>query len=493
MGWRGANVRKEPKSASALVETLAEGTLVTVLETVQGDEVSGNTRWHRIQYRSEQTGYVSASLLVPLAMDVKFESVPNEDLARYSRLYGSEEVLEEGSLVLAKVDLDGRGDNELILVYTDSATCGSAGCDGTYARVTRADGEKLSDQIQCNWVEVGADISQGFRNLICAQSYSGIQTRYVFAWDGCSYRRITEAEPGNEPEMSDEAYECKGQQQSPSTPALVTSVPVATSPSVPAAFEAQPPGKPFRDALKSGGEGPEMVVIPSGSFLMGSPANEAERTDDEGPQRQVQVASFAMGRTEVTLAQYDRFATATGRERPSDEGWGRGERPVINVTWEDASAYAQWLSEQTGQRYRLPSEAEWEYAVRAGTPGPFSFDAPISPAKANYNSNAVYAGSRKDSAGDREKTVPAGSLPANPWGLHEVHGNVWEWVADCWHDDYQGAPGGGEVWAGGDCGRRVLRGGSWDVDPVWLRSASRNWFAPLNRDSLVGFRLARTF
>ena len=256
-----------------------------------------------------------------------------------------------------------------------------------------------------------------------------------------------------------------------------------------AAPNAAPRGRRFRDCEAC----PEMVVIPSGSFLMGNPDNEAERGNDEGPQRRVRVSSFAMGRTAVAFAEYDRFAKATNRQLPSDAGWGRGGRPVINVSWEDANAYAQWLSAQTGRHYRLPSEAEWEYAARAGTTGPFSFDGAISPAKANYDTNYTYDGSRKDSAGYRGQTVPVGSLPANPWGLHEVHGNVWEWVQDFWHDNYAGAPSDGSAWtSGGDCRGPVLRGGSWDFPPDCLRSAARSGDLPTFRSDYVGFRLARS-
>ena len=250
----------------------------------------------------------------------------------------------------------------------------------------------------------------------------------------------------------------------------------------------------FHDTLKDGSAGPEMVVIPAGSFMMGSPPSEEGRSDDEGPQHRVSVSRFAMGKYEVTFAEYDGFARATNRELPGDRGWGRGNHPVINVSWEDAQAYAKWLSEQTGQTYRLPSEAEWEYAARAGTTGPFSFSGPISPDRVNYDSSYSYGNSRKDSSGYRAKTVEVGSLPANAWGLYEVHGNVWEWVEDCWHDNYNTAPTDGSAWTSScDAGRRVLRGGSWDNSPWWVRSANRFGNTPTDRGYFLGFRLARTF
>ena len=197
----------------------------------------------------------------------------------------------------------------------------------------------------------------------------------------------------------------------------------------------------FHDSLKDGSQGPAMVVIPSGSFQMGSPAGEPRRDGDEEPVHEVMLYPFAMGRTQVTFDQYDRFAKATGRKKPYDRGWGRGERPVIHVSWQDATAYAAWLSDQTGQSYRLPTEAEWEYAARVGTSTPFWTGDCIHTDQANYNGNYYdYNGCGARTGMWRKQTVPAGSLPANPWGLHETAGNVWEWTQDCWHGSYQGAP-----------------------------------------------------
>jgi formylglycine-generating enzyme required for sulfatase activity len=248
------------------------------------------------------------------------------------------------------------------------------------------------------------------------------------------------------------------------------------------------PGDTFRDCDVC----PEMVVLAGGTFTMGSPAGEAGRDSDEGPQRQVTIAPFAIGKTEVTFEQWDACVTAGGcnGHRPSDAGWGRGSRPVINVSWNDAQAYVAWLSNKTGRTYRLPTEAEWEYAARAGTTTPFSFGATISTAQANYDGDYTYGSGSKGE--DRRRTVPAGSLPANPWGLHEVHGNVWEWVEDCYHASYQGAPTNGRAWVDQSCTARVLRGGSWVNDPGDLRSAGRGWGEPDTRDDNGGFRVART-
>ena len=277
--------------------------------------------------------------------------------------------------------------------------------------------------------------------------------------------------------------------------------PVAPSTTTPGpsggpAPEAQGAPRPFSDGMTIGGQGPDMIALPAGCFLMGSPPQEVGRDDDEGLQHRVCLGSFSIGRTEVTFAQYDRFAEATGRRKPGDEGWGRGDRPVINVNWQDASDYADWLSAQTGRRYRLPSEAEWEYAARAGTQGPFWTGNCIRTDQANYNGRAGYGGCYEGPPGvNRRHTVPVASLPANPWGLYEVAGNVREGTQDCWHPDYEGALADGGAWLDGakaDCARRVVRGGSWFYAPRWLNSASRYWFTRVVATFAVGFRLART-
>ena len=176
------------------------------------------------------------------------------------------------------------------------------------------------------------------------------------------------------------------------------------------------PGKTFRDCP----ECPEMVVIRAGSFMMGSPTSEPGRWEGEGPQHRVRIPqTFALGKYEVTFAEWDACMKTGGcKHRLGDEGWGRGNQPVIDVDWDDAKAYVRWLSQKTGQAYRLPSEAEWEYATRAGTTTAFYFGNDINPRQANYG-------------GNEGKTVAVGRYPANAFGLHDVHGNVWEWVEDC--------------------------------------------------------------
>jgi len=227
-----------------------------------------------------------------------------------------------------------------------------------------------------------------------------------------------------------------------------------------------------------------MVTIPGGSFLMGSPADEPGRLDNEGPQRRVEIRSFRLSKVEITFEQFDAFATATGRVRPDDAGWGRGNRPVISVSWDDATAFAEWLSEQTGERYRLPTEAEWEYAARAGSTTSY----PWGSEPGSNNANCSRCGSEWGS----KQTAPSGSFPPNEFGLHDMHGNVWEWVQDCYKNDYIGAPSGGSAPAQCDTTSRVLRGGSWQVGGVAIRSASRIRRTPISANNTFGFRVAQT-
>ena len=243
---------------------------------------------------------------------------------------------------------------------------------------------------------------------------------------------------------------------------------------------------------------PEIVAIPPGTFLMGSPIDEEDRKNNEGPQHEVRIEQpFAIGKHTVTFAEWDAAVAAGAKlEKPGDQGWGRSDRPVINVSWEDVQAYLDWLNEKAGlagklEAWRLPSEAEWEYTCRAGTTTPFSFGETISTEQANYNGNHIYGVGKKGRY--LRKSAPVGDYPPNAFGLHQMHGNVWEWCADPWHDTYDSAPTDGSVWKeGGDASRRVLRGGSWDSIPNWLRSALRNWFNTSSRNVSIGFRLART-
>ena len=228
---------------------------------------------------------------------------------------------------------------------------------------------------------------------------------------------------------------------------------------------------------------PEMVMIPGGSFRMGCVSG-LNCQDDEKPVHEVRVASFELSKYEVTFEEYDRFTAATSGRSPNDKGWGRGRRPVIYVSWIDAVAYTKWLSEQTGERYRLPSEAEWEYAARAGSTTKYGWGNDIGHNRANCDG----CGSQWDD----EKTAPVGSFNPNAFGLHDMHGNLWEWVQDCWNDSYQGAPADGTAWTIGDCERRVLRGGSWSSQPGLLRAADRGRDSTGRRYIDDRFRVART-
>jgi formylglycine-generating enzyme required for sulfatase activity len=242
---------------------------------------------------------------------------------------------------------------------------------------------------------------------------------------------------------------------------------------------------------------PDMVTIPAGAFLMGAPEGEEGSNDDERPRRRVTVPQpFGLGRTAVTFAMWDAavaagFQPPKGAARPNDEGWGREERPVINVSHEDAEAYCKWLNQRLGLplgAYRLPCEAEWEYACRAGTQTPFSFGETVSSVQANYDARRVYGAGQKGEY--RKRTVQVGSLPSNSWGLHEMHGNVWEWVEDAFGPYPVGATDSRPV-VHSKTSLRVMRGGSWRYDPQDLRSACRgknpSEFSHLD----VGFRLAR--
>ena len=250
---------------------------------------------------------------------------------------------------------------------------------------------------------------------------------------------------------------------------------------------------------------PEMVVVPSGNFMMGSPRSEEGRYDSEGPRHRVTIRSpFAVGVYEVTRGEFGRFVSSTNRSMGDaclidgeDEGSGRGwwnpgfsqtdSHPVVCVSWGDAQAYVRWLSRQTREAYRLLSESEWEYVARARTETPYWWGDDIGRNRANCGG----CGSHWDGKG----TAPVGSFAVNGFGLHDIHGNVWEFVQDCWNDSYEGAPGDGSAWESGECSRSVGRGGAWLNSPVALRVASRGWgdSKSKKRYSFVGFRVTRRF
>lgn len=255
------------------------------------------------------------------------------------------------------------------------------------------------------------------------------------------------------------------------------------------------PGETFKECDVC----PEMVVVPAGRFLMGSPEAEVGRGRTEGPQREVTIARpFAVGRFEVTFAQWDACVAAggcappeEGPYSPPDQGWGRDTRPVINVSWQDVKRYVRFLNGLIGGKaYRLLTEAEWEYAARAGTTTAFATGPSIAPTQAQYGHRWAYQGSPVLATAP-DRTAPVGSFPANAFKLHDMHGNVLEWVEDCFRYSYAGAPADGSAAVTNACSTRVLRGGSWLDYPQELRSALRNGSTPTYRNISFGFRLAR--
>ena len=252
------------------------------------------------------------------------------------------------------------------------------------------------------------------------------------------------------------------------------------------------PGDSFRECAN---DCPEMVVVPAGEFTMGSPATEKGR-GNEGPQHSVAIPRpFAVSKFEVTFADWDACVAVGGcphedrasdhEDRASDSGWGRGRQPVIGVSWDDAQAYVAWLSWMTSKTYRLLTETEWEYSARAGSQAAYSWGDEIGKGNANCNGCG--------SQWDNKRTAPVGSFAANAFGLHDMHGNVWEWVEDCDHENYNGAPKDGSAWIEeGECGRRVRRGGSWNSYPRGLRAARRDTFRTYIRGYNLGFRIGRT-
>lgn len=230
---------------------------------------------------------------------------------------------------------------------------------------------------------------------------------------------------------------------------------------------------------------PVMAVIPAGTFMMGAPESDADRDDSEGPAHDVTIAKpFAVSMFAVTFEQWDACVAAAACPRASDQ-WGRGTMPVINVSFSDAMQYVRWLSQVSGKTYRLPTEAEWEYAARAGTKTRYSWgDDPGS-----GNATCDGCGSRWD----LKQTAPVGSFKPNAFGLYDMHGNVWEWVEDSWHRNYEGAPTDGSAWLeSGDQNVRVVRGGSWRNETAHLRAAARVGRNSHVRFDTLGFRVARS-
>jgi formylglycine-generating enzyme required for sulfatase activity len=276
-----------------------------------------------------------------------------------------------------------------------------------------------------------------------------------------------------------------------------------------------------KDVFQECAQCPQLVIVPAGTFMMGSPNNERARDANEGPQRRVTIKAFALGKFEVTVDQFAAFVEETGHDmgtscdiwldgkwdlRPGytfrNPGFSQsGSHPAACLSWDDAKAYLAWLSRKTGRGYRLPTEAEWEYAARAGTATPFHFG---DDAKdycgygngADQAARAAVPGANSWSvltcSDGHPYTAPVGSYAANGFGLHDTLGNVFEWTEDCWNDGYQGAPTDGSAWTGGDCGIRVQRGGAWGYPPDYLRVAVRGQQPQGYRYVNAGTRVART-
>ena len=237
----------------------------------------------------------------------------------------------------------------------------------------------------------------------------------------------------------------------------------------------------FRDQIGGKRYGPEMVILPAGDFLMGDQSGQGD--DNESPVHKVRITRpYALSRFEVTYAEYDLFAEETGRSKPDDNGWGRENMPVTNVSWQDAVAYTRWLSERTGQPYRLPSEAEWEYAARAGTNSTYWWG--------NELRDNMAVCDQCGSPWDGKQPAPVGSFSANPWGLHDMTGNVDEWVADCYRDQYPAASSDSKAFLRSGCQQRVMRGGSWFEIARLIRPSSRYRHPADSHRNSWGFRVA---
>ena len=308
-------------------------------------------------------------------------------------------------------------------------------------------------------------------------------------------------------QVSDEATRATQTRPAPAAAKPATKKKRTKSPGKPAEIERKPAvctpvdGSPalapmavWRDCADT----PELVTLPGGSFQMGELGDTGLLY--ERPVHDVQVRPFAMGRYEVTFLEWDDcHADGFCLTKPDDLGWGRGFRPVINVTWLDAQQYVAWLSRKTGQIYRLATEAEWEYAARAGTTSSFPWGESLAATCDHANAFDISGHNLRPAwfwsvfcTDGYPFTAPVGSFPPNPWGLHDMQGNVWEWVQDCWHNEYTGAPTDGSAWIeGGDCDKRVNRGGGWGNHPRTLRVAKRDADAATGYGDAFGLRVAR--
>ncbi len=391
-----------------------------------------------------------------------FLSYAREDLAKAERLANALEklgwsVFWDRSSILAGEDFE-----EVIEVAIDAASC---------MIVAWSEASKRSD-----WVRGEAQLGREQKKLVPILlepvkppiAFRALHTENFAEWNGQQHsEEFQKLQRAVERLVGQESGKSRTNDVTPLKPNILSST-KRLSPVVETSNES---GQRFIE--------PGMVTIPAGSFQMGSIKDKYAQ-----PVRTVTfIKPFMLGGSPVTFAEYDLFVGATGQRNPGDEGWGRGKRPVINVSWDDAIAYSQWLSAETGKRYRLPSEAEWEYAARAGTTGDYYWD--------DRDNAEDFAWFDINSKG---KSHPVGEKQPSSFGLYDMSGNVGEWVQDCWHDNYQNAPTDGTAWEeknSGNCSRRVLRGGSWFGDADYLRSASRSRLNPDSRDFDIGFRLAQ--
>ncbi|MBK1647316.1 hypothetical protein CKO36_01595 [Rhabdochromatium marinum] len=306
-----------------------------------------------------------------------------------------------------------------------------------------------------------------------------------------------QANPASTPAPDETATNAAGTQPAPEpeqtaaiSPAAQAPIPATTLDTPPAATpdneDLQVPAEPVSgthvdDFLNENAQAPELIALKASEFMMGNPVGPPD--SDARPVHKVSLDAFMIGAKEVTFADYDRYVRATGARRPQDYGWGRGSRPVIDVTWQEAQDYAAWLSEQTGKPYRLPTEAEWEYAARGGTTSSYwwGIGSPSSRAL------CVNCGTRWD----KLSTAPVGSFPPNAFGLYDTAGNVYEWTQDCYHQNYKKAASDGAARTKPGCELRVARGGSFNSPASAMRSHARNHFTSDSRIDMLGFRIAR--
>ncbi|KAB8045069.1 bifunctional serine/threonine-protein kinase/formylglycine-generating enzyme family protein [Janthinobacterium aquaticum] len=333
-------------------------------------------------------------------------------------------------------------------------------------------------------------------------AHQELQRKAVQAKAEAAYRAEQERARREAAEKAQASRAASPVEPSPEASPEASAAPVTAPASIPAAD-----GLLRDDFLDGSGQGPELVLIPSGRFQMGSNEEEhkaamragAQKSwlEREMPQHWVGIAQpFALARHPVSVGEWRVFVRATGWNGGLETNWEKPGfvqtdlHPVVGVSWNDAQLYLAWLGEKTGQRYRLPSEAEWEYACRAGSRTAFHTGETISTEQANYDGLYIYNGGERGQY--RGGTTAQGVFAPNAWGLYDMHGNVWEWVQDSVHDNYQGAPVDGSAWEdGADSSRRILRGGSWLYHPRYLRSALRNGYSAVLSNDIVGFRVAR--